>query len=126
MMANHAGFVKLRYLGSRQLYGVPMAHYRLNVDGRRAVAGRGASPAMQRAMAHRFDYEMWLDRDQMIRKMGAAERAAPQLRDVRLGQAGARAAAEGGLAGRPTARRLITSGSAAPHVLAGALEVGGH
>jgi hypothetical protein len=69
MMANRAGFLRLRYLGPSRLYGVPMAHYRLRVDGRRAVAGRGGSLATQQAMAGRFDYELWLDHDQLVRKL---------------------------------------------------------
>lgn len=79
MMANHAGFLRLQYLGPSQLYGIPMAHYKLHVDGRRAVAGRGASPATQRAMSRRFAYEMWLDHDQLIRKIVL------RLGDVRFG-----------------------------------------
>jgi hypothetical protein len=98
MMANRAGFLRLRYLGASQLYGVPMAHYKLGVDGPRAVAGRGASAATQQAMSGRFDYELWLDHDQLIRKMV-----------VRLG--GVRLSFEMSDWGRPVHVRLPRAGS---------------
>ena len=46
-----------------------MAHYKLYVDGKRAAASRGGSAALQRAMPSRVVYDLWLDHDQLVRKL---------------------------------------------------------
>ncbi|NUR07095.1 MAG: hypothetical protein HOQ22_03060 [Nocardioidaceae bacterium] len=69
LLANRAGFERWRFLGPDSLYGVPMAHYRLKVDSRRALAARGASAGLQALMPDTLVYDVWLDRRRLISRI---------------------------------------------------------